>query len=166
MDDVTTPSNGYGSTELDVWSARKIRPIVILYVLGVFAAFMVVSFFVFHSTDALKALALAAVGAVAATVPGVMERVEYRLTESGIEKRTLKTKTPREFSGVFRWAEVSHVVPMKHGFRYFKTLNEKSPLRRFWKVHFSDEYSGEVHVEKEDLAQVLEIVARQGIAIS
>ncbi len=47
---------------------------------------------------------------------------------------------------------------MGHGFKYYKTLNEASPIRRFWKAHFSDQFSGEVHVEKQDLERVLEIV--------
>lgn len=150
----------------DCWTARKIRPVVILYVLGVFAAFIVMSIVVFQSRDAVKALVVAAVGAVIAIAPGVVERIEYRLTASGVEKRTVKAKKPREFTGVFLWSELSRVVAMRHGFKYFKTLDESNPLRRFWKAYLSDQYSGEVHVEKDDLERVLDVVSRRGVSIS
>jgi hypothetical protein len=150
----------------DHWSARKVQPIIVLYVVAVFAAFVVLSIFVFRSPEAVKVLVIAAVASVAATVPGVMEKVEYRLTESGIEKRTVNTTKPREFMDVFRWDQLSHVVPMKHGFKYFKIMNETNPFRRFWKVHVSDQFSGEIHVDRKDLRRILEIVERQGIAIS
>lgn len=165
MDVSATPSSSE-SGALDHWSARKVRPIVILYVLGVFAVFMVVSILVFHSMDAVKALVAAAVGGVAATVPGVLEKIEYQLTEAGINKRTVNTKKPGPFKGVFRWEELSRVVPMKHGFKYYKTLSETSPFRRFWKAQICGEFSGEIHVEKEDLERILGIVKRQWIAIS
>ena len=152
-----------GSSEpevLDRWSARKIRPIVVLYVVAVFALFMAMAYFVFSSTEAVKALALAAVATVFATVPGIMEQIEYRLTQTGVEKKNKKNESPG-FTVVFRWDELSHVVPMRHGFKYFKDLNETNPLRRFWKVHFDDTFSGEVHVEKGDLERVLQLVERQ-----
>jgi len=156
-----TVSDHDGAVVLDRWSARKVRPIILLYVAAVFAAFMVLAHLVFHSQEAVKALAIAAVGAVAATTPGVLERVEYRLTEFGIERRSLKTKNPGPFKDVFRWNELDHIVPMKHGFKYYKTLSEPNPLRRFWKAHISDRYSGEVHAEASDLDRVLGIVERQ-----
>lgn len=166
MDSGAKASGRDGSTVLDHWSARKMRPIVLLYVVAVFAVFMVLAYVVFHSREAVKALAIAAVGTVAATVPGLIEKVEYRMTESGIDKRALNPKKPREFAEVFRWDELSHVAPMRHGFRYSKTLTEANPLRRFWKAHFSDRYSGEVHIEREDRDRVLAVVERRGIAVS
>jgi Na+/serine symporter len=150
----------------DRWTARKIRPVVILYVLGVFAAFIVMSIVVFQSREAVKALVVAAVGTVIAIAPGVAERIEYRLTASGVEKRTVNAKKPREFTGVFLWSELSRVVAMRHGFKYFKTLDESNPLRRFWKAYLSDQYSGEVLAEREDLERVLDFVSRQGIPVS
>lgn len=166
MTDDVAASSSTGSETLDRWTARKIRPIVILYILGVFAIFIVLAIVVFHSQDAVKALLLAAVGAVGATVPGIMERVEYRLTGSGIEKRPVKKEGSADFKEVFRWDELSRVVFMRHGFKFFKSLAETNPLGRFWKTHFSDRFSGEVHVEKEDLPRVLEVVARHGVTIS
>jgi hypothetical protein len=145
---------------LDRWTARKIPPIVVLYVVLVFVGFMLVSFFVFHSTEAVKALLIATVGAVAATVPGVIERVEYRATDAGIENRPVKKHQPREFETVFSWDELDRVVPMRHGFKYFKRMDEQGSLREFWNTHISDRYSGEVHVEREDLDRVLELVGR------
>ncbi len=163
MTDATVPTTG-GPAVLDRWSARKVQPIVVLYVVAVFAVFGAVAHFVVHSTDAVKALAIAALGAVAATVPGVMERVEYRLTESGLEKRSAK-RSPGPFQEVFRWPELSRVVPTGHGFKYFKATNEPNPLRRFWRRHFSDVCSGEVRVEREDLERVLGLVERQGVPV-
>ncbi len=55
---------------------------------------------------------------------------------------------------------------MKHGFKYVKIMNETNPFRRFWKAHVSDQFSGEIHVDRKDLRRILEIVEQQGIAIS
>ena len=55
---------------------------------------------------------------------------------------------------------------MRHGFKFYKPLNESSPLRRFWKAHVSDAFSGEVHLESVDRARVLEVVSEQGIPTS
>jgi hypothetical protein len=151
---------------VDRWSARKVQPIVVLYVLAVFAAFVALAHFVFQSPEAVKALVLATVAAVGATIPGALEKVEYQPTESGIEKRSLRQKEPGEFACVFRWDELSHVVPTKHGFKFYKTMNETNPFRRFWKLHVSDRFSGEIHVEKQDLGRVLGLVEGQGITIS
>jgi len=157
--DATASSRGE-STVLDRWSSRKVPPVVVIYVVGVFAAFIALSIFVFHSLDAVKALLIAAVGAVFATIPGVMEKVEYRMTEVGIEKRASGKKEPGSFEELFRWDELDRIVPTKHGFKYYKIMNETKPLRRFWKAHVSDRFSGEVHVEKADLERVQEGVRR------
>jgi hypothetical protein len=164
MVSAATASDACEPEVLDHWTARKIQPVILLYVTAVFVAFMLMAYFLFHSIAAVKALAIGCIGAIAATVPGVMEKVEYRMTESGLAKRTLKRTTPGPFEDVFRWEELSHIVPMKHGFKYFKTLNETSPVHRFWKVHTSDRYSDEVHVEKGDLDRILGISERQGIS--
>jgi len=149
-----------GLVVLDSWSARKARPIVLLYIVAVFTVFIVLSHFVVHSPEAVKALVLAAVGALVATVPGVTGKVEYRLTESGIEKRTVK-ENPGEYEKIFAWDQLDRVVPMRHGFKYFKILNETNALRRFWKLHLSDRYSGEVHAERVDLDRILGLVGQR-----
>jgi hypothetical protein len=153
--------NAFGSDDtqvLDQWTARKVQPVVLLYVVLVFVGFMALALFVFHSREAVTALAMAAVAAVFATVPGVLERVEYRATEAGLEKRAVRKQQPGEFEGLVRWDELDQVVPLKHGFKFFKPIEETSPFRRFWKKHVSDRYSGEVHVATADLERVLGLV--------
>ena len=164
--DPTAPV-GKESQVLDRWSARKVQPVVVLYLLVVFAVFIAMASFIFHSPDAVKALLVAAVGAVAATMPGVMSEVEYRATESGIERRTLKKKKKAgEFEETLRWEHLSHVKRTSHGFKFYLAMDETSPTRRFWKLHVSDECSGEIHVEKHDLDRILGIVEAQKIVIS
>lgn len=148
------------------WSARKLQPIIVVYVAAVFAAMMAVAYFLVHSLAAVKALMLGAIAFIVPLFPGLINKVEYRLTESGLEKRSLNKKAPQEFKEVFRWDQLSHVVPMKHGFKYFKPLNDSNPLRRFWKYNVSDAYSGEFHIEAEDRPEVLGIVARYDIPTS
>jgi hypothetical protein len=160
--------NAFGSDDtqiLDQWTARKVQPVVLLYVVLVFVGFMALALFVFHSREAVTALAMAAVAAVFATIPGVFERVEYRATEAGLEKRAVR-KQPGEFEGLVRWDELDQVVPLKHGFRFSKPIGGTSPLRRFWKKHISDRYSGEVHVERSDLQRVLALVEMRCRGIS
>jgi hypothetical protein len=140
--------------------------VVVLYLLVAFAAFISVSPFNFHSPEAVNALIVAAIGAVAATVASELGKIEHRLTTSGIEKRTADSKNPREFEEAFRWDELSRVVPVKHGFKYSKKMIETKPLRRFWRLHISDRYAGEIQVEGQDLARVLGLVERQGVTVS
>jgi hypothetical protein len=78
------------------WIARSVRPIVAGYVAAVFVVFMALAYFVFHSPDAVKALFLTAIGAVASVAPGILGRVEYRLTADGLARRPLADKKPRE----------------------------------------------------------------------
>lgn len=161
-----TASSSDGSTALDRWSARKVQPVVVLYVVVVFAAFVAAARFIFHTPEAVKALVMAAVGAVAATIPGVIGKVEYRATTSGVEQRKLDEKKPRQFEEAFRWDELSHIVPMRYGFKYYRTMHETTPVRRFWKLHVCDRFSGEIHLERHDLDRILGLVERQGVAIS
>ena len=159
-------SNHDGPEVVDRWTAPRLRWIVLLYIVLVFAVFMAISYFVLDSAAGVKALLLALLASVAATVPGILEKIEYRMTASGIEKRPLKKAAASEFMSAFRWDELSRVVPMRHGFKYFKKLDEKNALRRFWKLHFCDQYSGEVHVEHGDLARVLGHVEGHGFPTS
>jgi hypothetical protein len=159
-------SNRDETVVLEQWSARTLRPIVVFYVAMVFAAFMAVAHFILRSPTGVKALALTSVGAIVPLVPSVLRKVEYRATESGIEKRKLEKKDPAAFERVFRWDELSHVVPTRNGFKFYKIMGEPSLLRRFWKVYVSDAYSGEIHVESADRPRVLRIVEEQGIVTS
>jgi hypothetical protein len=125
-----SPSRRTGPEILDHWSPRTVRPIVLLYIVAVFVAFVAVSIFVFHSPEAVKALVLAALGALVATVPGVAGRIEHRMTHSGIEKRSVK-ENPDDFESVFSWDRLERIVPIRHGFKYFEILEETNTLRRF-----------------------------------
>lgn len=160
-----TATSSDGSTTLNCWSARRVRPVVVLYIVVVFAAFIVAAQFIFRTPEAVKALVMAAVGAVAATIPGVIGKVEYRATTSGVEQRKLDEKKPGQFEKTFCWSQLSHIVPMRHGFRYYRVMDETHPIRRFWKLHVCGHFSGEIHVERHDLDRILELVERRGIAI-
>jgi hypothetical protein len=146
------------------WSARKLNPLILLYVATVFIVMIVLSYFVFHSLTGVKALVVAAVGAVVPLFIEVVKRIEYRLTEQGLECRPLDSNESRAFKGIFQLDELSHVVPVRHGFKFYRPLNETNPFRRFWKAHISDQYSGEVHVDKEDQERVLKVLAQHGIS--
>jgi len=146
------------------WSARKLQPIVLLYVAAVFAAMMALAYFVVHSMTAVKALAMTAVAAIVPLVPTVLMRVEYRLTERALDRRPLDKEKPRAYEEVFRLDQLSHIVPLRHGFKFYRPVTDTNPLRRFWKAHVSDEFSGEVHVEKADRERVFESLGRQGIS--
>ena len=159
-------SNPDEAIVLDQWSARKTQPTIVFSVAGVFAVFMAAAHFLFHSPSGVNALAAAAVAAILPLLMGVINKMEYRLTESGLAKRPLKEKEPVEFESVFRWDELSHVVPMKHGFKYFKTFDGSNPVRRFGKAHLSEAASGEVHLEVKDRDRILEIMARRDVPMA
>lgn len=163
MTDGPTAPGAPETPVFESWVARTAHPAVLLGVVGVFAAFTALAFFVLHSTEAVKALLLAAVGAVAATVPAVLGKVEYRLTPSGLEQRKLAAKGGAPFREVFRWDELRHVARSRRGFTFHTQLDEASATRRFFKLHLGDRCSGEVHVERADLDRVLEAVAARGV---
>jgi len=131
---------------------------VLAYVFLVFLAFMAMAWFGFHSLAAVKALALAAVGYGVALTPALLTRIEYELDDHGVRQRTLDRKKARAFQELFRWEELSHIVALRRGFKFFRPLSEPNALRRFWKKHLSDAYSGEVHVEAAERECVLEAV--------
>ena len=110
-------------------------------------------------------LAMTAVAAIVPLVPTVLQKVEYRSTEDRLEKRPLGKEEAREFERVFRWGELSHVLAVSNGFKFYKPLGESNPFVRFWKLHVSDKYSGEVHVEKQDQKRVNELLKELGVII-
>jgi len=147
------------------WSARKLQPIILLFVAVVIVAMIALAYFVVHSMTAVKALVITAVAAIVPLVPTVLMRVEYRLTGETLDRRPVDSEKPRAPEELFRLDQLSHLVPMRHGFKFYKKLEEPNPLRRFWKLHVSDEYSGEVHVEKQDQKRVSELLRKQGVII-
>lgn len=147
------------------WSARKMRPVVLLYVAAVFGGLATVSYVALDSMTGVKALVLASVGYIVPLVPMVLSRIEFRLSDRGLDRRPLGKQKPRDFERVFRWHELSHIVPRRFGFKYFKTLDESNPLRRFAKLHFSDAYAGEVQVERADRDRVLAVLSDRGVSV-
>lgn len=145
------------------WTARKVQPVVLAYVLAVFLAFIALAFFVFHSTEAVFALATTAVGSLVPLTPMVMSRVEYQFTEAGLRKRPVKEGNTDAFKEAFSWDEVARITPMKHGFKFFKRVEAKNRLVRFWKTHLSEGMSGEFQVEQGERDAVTEIIARQNL---
>lgn len=143
------------------WSARSLRPAIAGYVAMVFCGFMAMAGFVFHSPGAVKTLFFTMIGSLASLVPSLFMRVEYRLTETGLAKRISSQNEPREFRELFRWDELSHLVPTRSGFKYFKELDETRGVARFFKLHFSGDHSGEFHVEPEDLPEVRSLVEQR-----
>jgi hypothetical protein len=152
-----------GPVVLHEWTARKTQPVVIGYVLMVFLGFILLAHFVFRSPEAVTALFLAAIGSTVPLVPMVLSRTEHRMTEAGLEKRERKKGEAAPFKPVFAWEELSHVVPIRHGFKYYKPIGEGGWLVRFWKAHLSDRFSGEVQVEAEDRERILEMLTQKGI---
>jgi len=142
-------------TILYSWIARNVQPVVILYVTVIFAVFIALAFFVFHSVDGVNALAAAAIGSVVALVGNVVVRTEYQLTEFGLRKRPFPTAKPKDFKEAFSWGDVDYVIPTKHGFKYFRPIEETNPFLRFWIAHLSASSSGEVHVEQGEQERVM-----------
>ncbi len=138
---------------------------VLLYAMGVIAGFMALAHFVFHSAEAVKALALTAIGSLVPLVPTVLARTEYRITGSGIDKRPVRGGADAPFKEVFPWEELSHLVSKKTGFKFYKKLDEPSPLRRFWKMHVQEGHSGEFHVQDRDRPGLEAILAQRGVSI-
>jgi hypothetical protein len=148
------------------WTARNVRPVVVLYVTAVFAAFIALAFFAFHSVEAVKALATTLIASVVALLANVVAKTEYQLTESGLRKRPFNAGKPKDFKEAFSWEEVDHVIPKKHGFNYFRLIEDSNPFLRFWKAHLSASFSGEVHVEQPDQEKVMGHLARRNIPTS
>lgn len=141
------------------------QPVVAVYVAGVFVGFIALAYFVFRSPDAVKALATTCVGSLAALAATMLTRSEYRLTEVGLGKRLLSPKKPREFKDVFAWDDLSHLVPTRTGFKYYKKLDEPRRLARVFKLHVFGDYSGEFHVEREDRERVRALIAGRGVQV-
>jgi hypothetical protein len=148
------------------WSTRTARPVVAAYVVAGFACFKGLAHFVFHSADAVKALFLAMIGGVVGTAPGILNRVEYQITSTGLAKRPLRPGNPQEFKRVFAWDELTRLAPTGTGFKFYKRLPDSGPLSRFFKLHASADYSGEFHVAPGDRERVRAIIEGKGVPTS
>ena len=147
------------------WISRKLRPIILFYVLLVFGAFISVSHFVFHSAGAVKALALAALAFTVSVIPAILAKVEYRATDTGVEKRLIRAGSPGSYTEVFKWDELSHVVLAKNGFKYFKHMGDRGPILGFLYTQFSDKFSGEIHVETTDWVRVKALLNEREVTL-
>jgi hypothetical protein len=162
---ISSEAQPAGDRILHRWTARRLHPVILLWVALVFLGFMVVAFWGFQSTDAVKALALTAVGSILPLGASVLTRDEYEMSEAGLVRRPVRGSRPGEFKTVFAWTELSHVKPVHHGIKYYRPLDEPRAWARFWKQHVSDAYSGEFHVETNDRDPVLAVIAKRGIPI-
>ncbi len=147
------------------WSARKMQPKVVIYVAIVFLAFIVVSYFGFHSISAVKTLALTAVGAIVPLIPMLTSRIEYQLTEQKLEFRAVRKKQNKVYKTLFYLDKLSYVVQISTGFKFYLIFNEPNFIKRFWKKHIIDNYSGEVKIEKADLLNIINKLKDYGITV-
>jgi hypothetical protein len=143
-----------------------VRPSVALHVGGVFLAFIALAHIGFHSDEAVKALFLTGIGAMATTVPGILTRIEYRLDPKGVSKRPVKAKEPQEFKELFSWEELDSLLPTRSGFKFYKTMRATNPLRRFLRRHILTGFSGEIHVEPSDRPRVRSLLEKHGAPFS
>jgi hypothetical protein len=147
------------------WTARRLQPIVLLWVVAVFAVLTALAVFVFQSRTGVKALIVGAVGFLVPLVPQVLSRVDYRLRERVLERRTRRREEPEEFETFIEVDDLSHVVPVRHGFKFYRPIDGPGAFRRFWKRHVSDRYSGEVHVERPDQPRVFAALRELGVDV-
>lgn len=145
------------------WSARKVRPVVLVWLALIFLTCLVVAYFIARSKETITALLAAGATALGTTAPSVMNKVVYRATPDTLEKLPPGKKKKQEYVTVFRWDELSHVKPGKHTFKYFKRFEEPNAVKRFWKLHVSDAWSGEFHVEDGNREEVLALLERLGV---
>lgn len=155
------PSNPVPTEEL--WTARTVQPVTALYLTLILGTFMAVAGLVFHSTEAVLALAALAGGELVMLAPSMLNRVEYRLTEEGLEKRAVRAKDPPPFKRLFAWHELSHLTPTGAGFKFYKKLSEPGRWKRFYKLHMCGDYSGEFHVEPDERRRVEGFFRERGI---
>ena len=153
------------NSEVLYWSARKMNPKIILYVAIIFFIIIAVIYFTFYSISAIKALTYTALGTIVSLVPGVLSSVEYRLTIQKLEYRPIKKGEEKPYKILFFMNQLSYIVQIESGFKYYLTLNEKKSLRRLYKKYFSDHYSGGVRIEKNDTERIMTYFKTHGILI-
>jgi hypothetical protein len=165
MPESTFEAPGTDPPIVDQWQARAVQPtFILLYLTVVFAALIALALFVFDSISGVTSLVVTGVGAVVALLPSLLTRIEYRLSESGLKRRRVRQQDPAPFKELFRFPELDYIVPLRHGFKFYKKMESTSPLRDFFNRHFSDKYSGEVHLEKADRGRILTHLTERGVA--
>lgn len=147
------------------WTARKMQPSVILYVILIYIVFIGLAYFVFHSATAAKTLAFTLVGIIVPLVPSILKRIEYKLTGHDLMSRTKTPDDKEEYKPVFALDKLDYIVKIKHGFKFYLSIEEKNSSGRFWKKHISDKYAGEVHVETDDVQKVFDLISELGINV-
>lgn len=155
----------YHSEEVCYWSARKMPPIVIVYVVLIFITFMAISYWGLHSTTAAKTLAFTAIGSIVPLMPLAFARIEYQLTKQKLESRSYIKKATKPYAVLFKVDQVNYIVRTGSGFKYYLKFEEKNGFKRFVKKHVSDKYGGEVKIEKPDVEKILAEFKKYGIAI-
>jgi len=153
-----------GSPVVDQWLARPMKPKFVLPYLAVFfAALIALAVFLFDSIAGVMSLAVTAVGTSVALLADLMIRIEYRLTESGIEKRRVRQQEPAPFKEIVRYPDLDHIELKRYGFRYFKKTDSTSRHMGSLKRTFSEELSGEVYIEAADRERVLAHLTEHGV---
>lgn len=164
MPDPTPESTEAGPPVVDRWQARPIKPVfVVVYTAVVLAALIPLAVFVFTTIAGTMTLAMTAIGAIVPLLFDLLIRVEYRLTDSGIDKRRMVRQKPAPFKELFRFPEVDSIVLTRYGFKYTKRMDPAPPVRSFLNRHVSDEYSGVVYVEQADRERILAHLAERGV---
>jgi hypothetical protein len=163
VDEAALP--GVEETDSEQWIARRLHPMVLAYLTGVFLVMMGIAYFAVHSMSAVKALALAGVGSLVAVLPELGRRIEYRLIGTVLEKRAVWRDRQADFELVFDIRDVEVIKRLRRGFKYFKKTDDLGSIRRVWKTHLCDDISGEVHVEPPDLTTVLARLRERGAPI-
>lgn len=163
--DANSDNSDKGVSGMDVlcqWTARKIYPLVPVYIAGIFLGFIGFAVAV-QSKEAVIALATTGVGSIVALLPGILSRLEYKLTPKELLKRPATGDDLVSFQHVFQVGELSHFVMIQSGFKFFKPLETTRRMKRFIRKHLMAEYSGEVHVDRRDRERVRDALRRAGI---
>jgi hypothetical protein len=153
------------SEEVCRWSSRRMSPKIMLYVAIVFIFFIAVSYFGFHSVTAVKGLVFTALGSIVSLMPLVFTRVEYRFTQERLESRPIRKKEQHPYKTLFLLDQLSHIVKIDGGFKFYLVLKERNSILRFFKKYISNHYSGEVRLENKDTERVMTTLEKYGISI-
>lgn len=153
------------SEEIHYWSVRKISPKILLLIAIVFLIFIAIAYFGFHSTNAVQALIYSALGSIVTLLPGVFTFLEYRLSKEKLEYRPIRKKSQKSYKTIFLVKELSHLVKTADGVKYYLKFSENNSIRRFWKKHISDKYSGEVKIPNNDTSKILDTFKNYGVSI-